>query len=135
MDFEHLLGLHTGTHHDPLPIVDIDPLVARAIGAEVRQVLLSAATIRKQLVHHRELPISVYRALAPCLLRGAYRQDGPRSAVVLFTEPAGSGRHFRAYVKATQAGHEIYLTSFLTMRDRDMRRELRKPYRIIRPAL
>ncbi|MCJ2037502.1 hypothetical protein MKK55_00790 [Methylobacterium sp. J-059] len=135
MDFEHLLGLHTGTRRDPLPIVSIDPLVARALGADVRQVLLSAATIRKQLVHHRELPISVYRALPPCLLRGAYRQDGPRSAVVLFTEPVEPGRHFRAYVKATQAGHELYLTSFLTMRDRDMRRELRKPYPLIRAAL
>ncbi|MFD0935671.1 hypothetical protein [Methylobacterium trifolii] len=134
MDFEHLLGLHTGTHQEPLPIADIDPIVARALGAHVRRVFLSAETVRKQLAHHRALPISAYRCAKVCLVRGEYRQDGPRSAVVLFTDTVWFGTHFRAYVKATRAGDELYLASFLMMRDRDLRREQRKPYPIIRPS-
>ena len=135
MDFVHLLGLHTGTHRHPLPVAEIDPIVARALGARVRQVLLSAETIRKQLARHRELPISVYRWLEPCLLAGEYRQDGPRSALILFTNAEEPARNFRADLKATASGHELYVTSFLTMRDRDLRREVRKPYPIIRPRL
>lgn len=135
MDFEHLLGLHTGTRRDPLPIADIDRIVARAIGSQTRRVLLSAETIQKQLRRHRELPISIYRCVAPCLASGSYRQDGPRSAIVLFTDRAIFGAHFRACIKATQAGHELYLASFPMMRERDLRRELRKPYPIIRPGL
>lgn len=118
-----------------MPIAEIDPFVARALGSQTRQVFLSAETIRKQLRHHKELPISVYRCVAPCLASGSYRQDGPRSAIVLFTDVALFGAHFRAYIKATRAGHELYLASFLMMRERDLRRELRKPYPTIRPGL
>ena len=135
MDFEHLLGLHTGARLEPLPILHIDPSIARALGARTRWVLLSAETVRKQLAHHRERPIGAYVFLRSCLSRGAYRQDGPRSALILFAEPHEDRRFARAYIKATQSGHEIYLTPFLTMRARDYRRELRKPYPVIRPAL
>ena len=134
MDFEHLLGLHTGIRSDPLPVSEIDPSTARAIGARTRHVLLSADTVRKQIAHHRELPISVYRCLGTCLSRGEYRQDSPRSALVLFTDDQIFQTHFRAYLKATIRGDEIYLLSFLMMRDRDVRREQRKPYPIIRPS-
>jgi hypothetical protein len=132
MDFEHLLGLHTGTRSDPLPVAEIDPTVADRLGSRTRLVFLSAETVRKQLRHHRELPISVYRWVAPTLAWGSYRQDGPRTALVLHTDAVGTGHHFRAYLKATQAGHELYLASFLMMRERDLRRELRKPYPVIR---
>lgn len=132
MDFEHLLGLHTGLRREPLPIADIDPFIAQALGARTRRVLLSAETIQKQLRRHPDLPISAYRCAKPCLNRGSYRQDSPRSAVVLYTDQSIFGVHFRAYIKATQAGHELYLVSFLMMRERDLRRELRKPYPVIR---
>jgi hypothetical protein len=134
MDFQHLLGLHTGLRREPLPITDIDPVIARALGAETRRVLLSAETIRKQLRRHADLPISAYRGAETCLKRGSYRQDSPRSAVVLYTDQSIFGAHFRAYIKATQAGHELDLVSFLMMRERDLRRELRKPYPIVRPG-
>lgn len=52
--------------------------------------------------------------------------------MVLYTDQSIFGVHFRAYIKATQAGHELYLVSFLMMRERDLRRELRKPYPVIR---
>lgn len=68
-------------------------------------------------------------------MRGSYRRDSPRSAVVLYTDKNIFGAHFRAYIKATQAGHELYRASFLMMRERDLRRELRKPYPIIRAGL
>jgi hypothetical protein len=131
MDFEHLLGLHVGTRSDSLPIASIEPTVARAIGSRTRRVLLSAETIQKQLRRHRELPISVYRWVVPTLKKGSYRQDGPRTAIVLYADRDGTGHNFRAYLKATQAGDELYLASFLMMRERDLQRELRKPHPII----
>jgi hypothetical protein len=134
MDFEHLLGLHTGSRHEPLPIADIDLLIAQVLDARTRRVLLSAETIQKQLRRHADLPISAYRCAGHCLRRGSYRQDGPRSAAVLYTDQSLFGTHFRAYIKATQAGHELYLVSFLMMRERDLRRELRKPYPILQPG-
>jgi hypothetical protein len=70
LDFEHLLGLHTGERRDYLPICQIDPLVAAAIGATTQTVFLSAHTIRKQLKRHQELPISTYRIVRPCLAFG-----------------------------------------------------------------
>lgn len=133
MDFEHLLGLHTGLRREPLPIADIDPRIAQALGARTRCVFLSAETIQKQLRRHADLPISAYRCAGPCLRRGSYRQDSPRSAVVLYTDRSIFGAHFRAYIKATQAGHELYLVSFLIMRERDLQRELRKPYPVLQP--
>ena len=77
----------------------------------------------------RSVPIV---ALKLGLKRGSYRQNSPRSAVVLYTDLSIFGAHFRAYIKATQAGHELYLVPFLMMHERDPRRELRKPYPVIR---
>ncbi|WP_187278192.1 hypothetical protein [Methylobacterium sp. WL7] len=54
--------------------------------------------------------------------------------MVLYTDQSTFGEHFRAYIKATQAGHELYLVSFLMMRERDLRRELRKPYPVLQPG-
>jgi hypothetical protein len=59
LDFEHLLGLHTGERRDYLTICEIDPLVAAAIGAATTTVFLSHHTIQKQLNRHKELPISI----------------------------------------------------------------------------
>lgn len=135
MDFEHLLGLHTGTHHHSLAIVEIASPIARSLGADVTTVLLSADTIRKQLKRHRELPISMYRHVRDALVMGEYRQDSPRSAIVLYTRNAEPHQNFRAYLKVTQNGSEIYLLSFLSMRDRDLKREQRKPFPVIRQHL
>lgn len=135
MDFEHLLGLHTGTHRHSLAIAEIAPPIARSINANVTTVLLSADTVRKQLRHHRELPISAYLHVKDCLDMGEYKQDSPRSAIVLYARSAEPYRNFRAYLKATQNGDEIYLLSFLVMRDRDLKREQRKSFPVIRPHL
>jgi hypothetical protein len=79
LDFDHLLGPHTGKRTDYLSFCEIDPLVAAALGAMTQTVLLSAHTIHKQLKHHKELPISTYRIMRPCLSFGEYRQDTDRA--------------------------------------------------------
>jgi hypothetical protein len=135
LDFEHLLGLHTGERQDYLPICRIDLLVAAARGATTDIVFLSRQTIQKQLSHHKELPISAYRALAACLAFGEYRQDTPRTAVVLFVDTVLTDSYYRAAIKATEAGDEIFLTSFLPVRTRAYRAELRKPHPVLRPHL
>jgi hypothetical protein len=132
MDFDHLLGLHMGTRSDPMLIADVEPAIAQSIGSKTQQVFLSAQTVMKQLRHHRELPISIYRWVAPTLRKGSYLQDGPRTTIVLYTDRDNTGYNFRAYLKTTQTGHELYLASFLKMRERDLRRELRKTYPVIR---
>ena len=135
LDFDHLLGLHTGERTDYLPLCEIDALVAAALGATTQTVVLSAQTIRKQLRHHRELPISAYRIVRPCLAFGEYRQDSPRTAVVTFVDTVLTNLYYRGYVKATVAGTEMFLASFLPIRERAYKAERRKPYPILRPHM
>jgi hypothetical protein len=135
LDFEHLLGLHTGERQDYLTICQIEAPVAAALRATTRTIFLSAHTIQKQLRRHRELPISTYRVLKPCLAFGEYRQGADRSAVVLFADTLLTNLYYRAYVKATAAGDELFLLSFLPVRERAYRAERRKWPQIIRPHL
>jgi hypothetical protein len=133
LDFDHLLGLHTGERRDHLIIGRIDWEVALCIGASTNLVFLSHRTIQKQIHHHKELTIAQYRFAGPCVAFGEYRQDTETSAVILFLDTKLTGRYFRGYLRSSAEGREVYLASFVPIRARSYRAELRKPYKVIRP--
>jgi hypothetical protein len=66
---------------------------------------------------------------------GEYRQDTVQTAVVLFVDTVLTNLYYRAYIKATVAGHELFLQSFLPVRERAFRAERRKWPQMIRPHL
>jgi hypothetical protein len=135
LDFDHLLGLHTGEWADYLIVREIDSLVAAALGASTQKVFLSAHTIQKQIDHHKEMPISAYRVLGPCLVFGEYRQDTVRTAIVLFVDTVLTNRYYRAYIKATNAGDELFLQSFHPVNARVHIADRRKWPQVIRPHI
>lgn len=109
--------------------------IAQALGAYTTTVFLSRATIQKQQARHGDMPISYYLAVKACLHNGQYERDGERQAVILFVDPVLFNTNFRAAIKATQNGAELYLTSFLRLKDKKYRRELRQCRPLIRGHL
>lgn len=133
MNHQHFLGLYYGERIDPVIVCQLDPELARALGARVTRVYLSAETLKKQRERHADLAPNDYRALRPALMMGEYRREGPRTAIVLFVDAKLLDWGIRAHVKVTQNSREIYVDSFCKMRDKTYRRELLKPHPILRP--
>lgn len=83
--------------------------VSNALGARTRTVRLSGETMEKQIDHHGDLSEADYRAL-PGVLRTPDLVVQSRGRHVLML--AHQGRLYRAIVKATQDGAELYLQSY-----------------------
>jgi hypothetical protein len=132
MNMKHFMGLYLGERYDPITVCHIPNQLAAVIGAVRGRVLLSHETITKQLSHHPDLTIDDYQVLRACLMMGEYRQDGPRSASILFTDTVYNSCNYRAAVKSTGDGKRIYCLSFNRIRDRQLAQARRKPYPIIK---
>lgn len=132
MDFGHLVGLLLDERREPLVICRLETPVALAIGAKSFDVLLSHYTVCKQLERHADLVAEDYRALPLAIQFGEVRLQAERTALVLYTDVV-LNRNFRAAIKATQDGSEVYCVSFNKLRDRHLKKDLRKPYPLIRP--
>ena len=106
-----------------LPVGVLHPDVAKAIGAEDREVRLSAETAEKQLVRHPDLTVQDYAAVADVVAAPDLAvQDGDRH-VVLFKRV---GRLLLAAVKRTADGGETYVVSVFRAHPKDMRRMVRR---------
>lgn len=135
MNFSHFEGLYRGQRIDRVIVCNLHPEIVTAIGGRVNRVFLSPETLEKQRRRHPDLQEFHYRALKPALHYGEYRQDSPRSAVVLFVDTKLTGLSYRAHVKATTNGREIYANSFCLLGNRQYRAELRRPYPVLRKHL
>jgi hypothetical protein len=133
MNFRHFLGLYNGDRIDPVIVANVDPVIAAALEAKVLRVFLSRETILKQQVKHSELTADDYRVLPPAMRLGEFRLEKPRSAIVLFVDSRLHGWGFRAHVKATANGREMYVDSFCLMRKKTYGQALAKVQPIIRP--
>src|ERR1022692_1300359 len=132
MHFPHFLGLYRDQRIDPVIVCHIKNDLAALIGAVRGRVLLSHETMVKQRRRHGDLTEQDYMALQATLMMGEYRQDGPKSAYVLYVDTALNGCNDRAALKATTDGKRIYCTSFNRIRDRQVRQARRKPFPIIK---
>jgi hypothetical protein len=135
MNLNHFLALYRQERIDPVIVCNLPASLVAMIGAKVTRVYLSTETLDKQRRRHPDMTEAHYRALAAALRNGEYRQDSPRTAVVLFVDARLNGLSFRAYVKSTDNGKEIYVTSFCVVGKRQYRAELRRPYPVIRKHL
>jgi len=132
MNFNHFLGLYREERIDRVIVYNVEPIIAHALGARVLRVYLSAETLRKQRLRHPDLTVDHYRSLRPTLAFGEYRQESPRTAMVLFLDTKLNDWGFRAHVKSTRNGRELYVDSFCLMRRKTYNRALAKPYPIIK---
>lgn len=132
MNFNHFISLYRGERIDRVIVCNLHPDIAASIGARVTRVYLSSETLEKQKRRHPDLQEFHYRALRPAINLGEYRQETERTAVVLFVDSRLTGLSYRAHIKATENGREIYANSFCLLGKRQYRAELRRPYPIIR---
>jgi len=101
------------------PVASLDNDLKRRLSAKQNAVLLSADTLAKQRRNHPELTDAEYRLLPDIINKGAViAQDNQR--VVFF---AHEQRLYKAVVKATRAGDELYVVSFHRADSRDYDRE------------
>lgn len=118
MNFAHFEAVHDDTRIDPVIVCHLAQPLAAALGARRGRVLLSHATVQKQRLHHPDLTLNDYRVLKPALMMGEYRQDTPRSAIVIFTDGVFTGETYRGAIKSTQDGRCLFCVSFCLVRGR-----------------
>lgn len=101
------------------PVASVDAELKQRLNAKQNTVLLSAETLNKQRRNHPELTDNEYRLLPDLINEGAViEQDNQR--VVFFRR---NSRLYKAVVKTTKSGREIYLVSFHRADIRDFDRE------------
>lgn len=104
------------------PVASVDAELKQRLNAKQNTVLLSAETLTKQRRNHPELTDNEYRLLPDLINKGAViEQDKQR--VVFFRR---DGRLYKAVVKTTKSGDEIYMVSFHRADARDFDREVNR---------
>ena len=97
-----------GSVRTDFPVAVLSVSIADALGAESRIVRLSSETAAKQAVRHPDIDPGDYANIQHILDGGELFRDGDRW-VTGFAEV--EGRLWRAVVKATRNGSEIYAVS------------------------
>ena len=90
------------------PIARVPSGIKKAINADTEHVFLSADTMTKQYRHHPEMTPEEYAMIPHIIASGEAVFDAPRSAIIIHS----ADRKRVVVVKSTQAGHEVYVTSF-----------------------
>lgn len=109
------------------PVGHIDGVLAAAIGSQAREVRLSSESMRKQRENHPDLTVEEYRLLPAITKDGLVIQD--KENVLMFFKRFD--RWYRATVKGTSEGQELFLVSFHRVEEKDIRR-LRRRGKVIR---
>ena len=121
MTEEELLALLSGTRKTPVRVCRIPQALAGLIGALTTSVWLSHNTICKQESKHHSPSLKPY-LLAPTIISKGYRRiQPPKHLVFIHHIRNGKIRSWRATVKATNDGRELYLVSVHRQRKSDVR--------------
>src|SRR5579872_2592963 len=108
LDETAVWNLMAGLYSEPVQVGILYPGYMRAIGATTRVVLLSRYTIdHVALGRHRQRYYETLCLIPEIVRKGYCRQIEPRKlAFLYFIEPR---KPYRAVVKATKDGKEVYL--------------------------
>lgn len=93
------------------------------LNAAQNAVLLSKDTLIKQRRHHPELTDKEYRLLPDLVNKGAVIDLGNGQRLAFFHQ---AGRLYKAALKATRAGDELYLLSFYRANKNELARDKRR---------
>ena len=111
MNEQELIALLTGMRKDPIFVCRISQDMAAAIGVADTAVWLSRETVVKQESKHSEPSKRLYLRAPHIIANGFVRVQPPHHLIFIYHEKMEKLRSFQAVVKATQAGHELYLVS------------------------
>lgn len=100
------------------PVAALPDTDAALIGAKTHTVQLSAATMRKQLEIHPELPAESYIFVQEAVARGIKVVDGS-SALIYVLESEG----YVTVVKSTRSGQRVYMTSLRRLSSNEAKRD------------
>jgi len=111
VDENELLKLLTRERLNPIYVCRISDRVATAIGARTTSVWLSPDTTNKQETKRGAADFPLYRHAPIAITHGFTRIDPPYHAIFIYHEKTEKRRSFKAVVKATRDGRELYLVS------------------------
>jgi hypothetical protein len=121
MDDEELLALLTGQKRGVIQVCSIRANLARLIGSTTTAVWLSDDTVRKQESKHHHPDLALYR-LAPTIILNGYARIQPKYHLAfIWHHTTNKLRSYRAMVKATMDGREMYLVSIHRQNRGDVR--------------
>jgi hypothetical protein len=126
MDEDEFLALYTGQLDRPIHVCRIEDRLARHMQANTTAVWLSRWTIEKQWHKHRDMHAPQYGFLPIVLRYGIVIDDRPRHLTFIYNDTEIFGRPFKATIKATELGTEIYVQSFHFMRPRHIPGRLKR---------
>lgn len=115
----------------PIYVGRIDPAFSAHIGARTGQVWLSYASAAHVLTEHGEIKFEHLLMLPIAIKFGALLLSQHRKIFVQYTDEAIFGSGFRATVKTTGDGQEMYVASFHKERASETRR-YRKRNKLLR---
>jgi hypothetical protein len=121
-----LLALLTGERQGVIHVCSIRADLARLVGATTTAVWLSDYTVRKQEIRHHHPDLVLYR-LAPTIIREGFIRVQPKYHLVfIWHHETDKLRSYRATVKATRDGREMYLASVHRLDPTDVRATYRR---------
>jgi hypothetical protein len=124
MDEDELFRVITGQSNHVIRVCRLPVEQQRALGADTPVVWLSPETCRKTEVKHHHPQLELYRK-APLILEfGKVFRIDERHLLFVHEFTAHPDKPYRAVVKRTIEGNEIYLVSVSRMRPKQMRRVL-----------
>ncbi len=126
MNEKELIALLAGTREAPIFVCRISPDMAAAIGAIATEVWLSRETVCKQESKHGGASKRLYLRAPHVIANGYVRVQPPHHLIFIHHEKAEKIRSFKAVVKATQAGNELFLASIHRVKKTDVRATYRK---------
>ncbi|MHB8285788.1 MAG: hypothetical protein ACYDD1_14070 [Caulobacteraceae bacterium] len=133
MDSNELFALFDGVIPGPIRVCDIPPALAAELGAITTTVLLSAHTRRKQDVRHDDLTMADYEMLPAVIRLGEHRRQAANKSMILFMDCEATHHNYRACIKATADGRELYVVSFHRLGEASFARDWKKPLPVLRP--
>lgn len=122
-----LMNLLAGTRRDPIFVGRVSARVAAAINAHTTAVWLSRDTVEKQESKHRADAQETYRMVPIVLASRFIRIESPCHAIFIHHYKDGADtKSYKAVVKTTADGSEIYLVSIHRAGKGDVRAVYRK---------
>lgn len=142
MDDAELLALLSGLRATPIRVCRMNPYHAKKIGAHSNVVLLSRESVGhiegKHGAKQRTRDLRLYRLAETIITQGTLYQDAARSMLAVWTAPPnehGKSEIYKAAMKATKNGNEIYLSSVHRIDERGLRALQRRAQRFGRGAV
>ncbi|HER26338.1 MAG TPA: hypothetical protein ENI69_04440 [Rhodospirillales bacterium] len=126
MNEQEILALLTGERNESVFVCRVSQDQASAIGAKTTEVWLSRATVIKQESKHYSTSKDLYFMVPRIIAKGFVRFQPPHHMIFILHEKTDKTRSFKAVVKATKTGHELYLVSIHRVARGDVRAVYRR---------